>query len=69
MPLLPMQKVTTTGTIKTCISAIEDPYTVPDFPPLDHALDKQGCNEQWDRANSANREHAIGGRFVWTDRR
>jgi hypothetical protein len=64
-----MQKVTTSGTIKTCISAIEGPYTAPDFPPLHHVLDKQGCNEQWDRANSADREHAVGGRSVWTDRR
>ena len=61
-----MQKVTTSGTIETCISAIEGPYTAL---PLHHVLDKQGCNEQWDRANSADREHAVGGRSVWTDRR
>lgn len=32
-------------------------------------LDKQARNEQWDRANGADREHAVGGRFVWTSRR
>jgi len=35
---------------------------------VQNVLKKQSRNEQWDHANSADCEHAVGGRFVWTGR-